>query len=42
MAPHNFENFPTFDQEAVNIVIETSKGQRAKFKYEPQHGNVPI
>jgi inorganic pyrophosphatase len=38
MASHNFENLPTFDEEAVNVVIETSKGQRAKFKYEPQHG----
>ena len=38
MASHNFESLPTFDDDAVNIVIETSKGQRAKFKYEPEHG----
>ena len=37
MASHNLDQLPTFDEEAVNIVIETSKGQRAKFKYESAH-----
>jgi inorganic pyrophosphatase len=38
MASHNLELLPTFDRDAVNIIVETSKGQRHKLKYEPKYG----
>jgi len=33
MAPEKLESLPAFDQGAVNVIVETSKGQRSKFMY---------
>ena len=34
MAPEKLESLPAFDHGAVNVIVETSKGQRSKFKYD--------
>jgi inorganic pyrophosphatase len=38
MPPTNLEHLPTFDDNAVNVVIETPRNQPFKFKYDGDHG----
>jgi inorganic pyrophosphatase len=32
------ESIPALDDDALNVIVETPKGQRSKFKYDPEHG----
>ena len=34
MASRNLERLPTFDGDAVNVIVETPKGEHCKFKYD--------
>lgn len=38
MPSQNLEELPTFDDDAVNVIIETPRNQPFKFKYDGEHG----
>ncbi len=38
MAPEKLESLPALDQGVLNVIVETSKGQRSKFKYDSKRG----
>lgn len=35
---HNLQLLPTFDGDALNIVVDTAKGQHSKYKYDAKLG----
>jgi inorganic pyrophosphatase len=37
MVSRNLERLPTFDGEAVNVIVETPSGERCKFKYDSKN-----
>jgi len=38
MAPEKLKSLPALDHGVLNVIVETSKGQRSKFKYDPKRG----
>jgi inorganic pyrophosphatase len=38
MGTHNLEHLPTFDGEALNVIVETPRNQPFKFKYDGESG----
>jgi inorganic pyrophosphatase len=34
MVSRNLERLPAFDGDALNVIVETSRGQRSKYKYD--------